>query len=157
MRTALLTILLILPVLLHAQRGMLFIKKKVFKKVHTISEGEAIKFKKTNGDVIHGYLWLVKNDSVFVDGNGHPVSSIQNIILREKDGRLVRQTLLTAGAVVVVSGLMSLAKWESFEQALRVNSSVGFGNILLRTIPKLKRRQYQIGKKFSIQPIDLHF
>ncbi|MGZ8544099.1 MAG: hypothetical protein ACXWV0_02335 [Flavisolibacter sp.] len=152
-----LLILLLLSYRADAQRGMLFIKKKGYKKVAEFAEGQQISFQKVNGEFVKGMIWIVRKDSILVDGNLHAVSSISRIILRPKNNKLAKELLITTGAIVATSACMRLAKWSEFSSAMAYNSTMGYGNILIRTIPKIKRRQYRIGKKYSIQPLDLHF
>jgi hypothetical protein len=53
---------------------------------------------------------------------------------------------------------MTLADWASFEKSLGYSAAIGYGNFLIRYLPAfLKRKHYNIGKKFSVQTLDLHF
>jgi len=154
--------LLILCVLLFqtalAQHGMIFVKKRGIKKVATISEGSTFRFRKTDDSVIHGTLAMVKNDSVFVNGYWHAVADIRRVIIRPKDEKtLGNQLLLTTAGVGMITAGMTLAKWEDFRTSLAVASGMGFGNFLLQVVPRLKRRQYRIGRRFRLQPLDYHF
>ncbi len=152
-----LLILLALSSNAGAQRGMLFIKKKGYKNVASFSEGQQISFQNDKGEYVKGMIWIVRNDSILVDGQMHAVSSISRIILRPKDNKLVKEFFITTGAIVASSGFMRLANWSTFPAALSHNAAIGYGNIVIRSLRKIKRKQYRIGKKYSIQSLDLRF
>lgn len=158
-RLLLLLFFLCLSQFVFAQRGLLYVKKHGFKKVKTFEEGATLKFQTKDGQDIAGTLAFVKNDSIFVNGKWFVVSNINKIILRDRSFAGVQlQTLLwtTAGVVLSTAG-MTLAKWASFEKALTYSVSIGYGNYLIRYFPKFKRKKYNIGKKYSLQTLDLHF
>ena len=141
-----------------AQRGFLHVKKKGFKKVKSFSEGAAIKFETKHNEVIYGTIGLVNRDSVYVNGNWFDVDDINRIILREQKFEFDSKTfLLTTGGVVLSTAGMTLAKWTNLENALAYSAGIGYTNFLIRYFPKFKRKKYNIGKKFTLQTIDLHF
>jgi hypothetical protein len=139
-----------------AQRGVIFIKKKGYKKVASYAEGQQIHFRNHKDEHVKGMIWIVRNDSIMVDGQMHAVGSISRIYVREKS-RIGREVLITTGGIIATSGLMRLAGWSRFDDALSHNAVLGYGNILVRNLSKFKRRQYIIGRKFSIQALDLRF
>jgi hypothetical protein len=142
----------------HAQRGMIFIKKNGLKKVATYHEGSFIQFQNGDKTTVAGYIALVKGDSLYVNGRYYPVAQIRKIILLRSNKDGVKKLLLytTAGLALSTVG-MTLAKWTSFKTAAAVSAGLGYGNFLIHVVPGLKRGHYSIGKKFSIQVIDLHF
>ncbi len=139
-----------------AQRGVIFIKKKGYKKVASFAEGQQIHFRNHQGEHVKGMIWIVRNDSLMVDGQMHALTSFSRIYLREKS-KLAREVLITTGGILAASGFMHLAGWSRFDDALTHNATLGYGNILVRNLSKFKRRQYVIGRKFSIQALDLRF
>lgn len=159
MQKLLLIIFLFLAQFAFAQKGFLYVKKKGFKKVRTFEEGNAIRFETKDGSIVYGGLALVNKDSIYVNGNWFASKDIRKIILREKrksqfDFPIFLWT--TAGVVLSTAG-MTLAKWSSFNKSLQYSAGIGYGNFLITHFPKLKRKQYKMGKKFSVQTFDLHF
>ena len=157
MQKWLLIIFLFLSDDLFAQRGMLFVKKRGLKKVRTFVEGDHIRFYKSNGDYIQGIIALVKNDSLYIGDNVHQSSSIKKIILRDKDKTLPKDIAFTTLAVAGASVFFSFSKEETFGSASARLGIVGYGQILIKRIFKIKRKKYRIGKKFSVSTLDLHF
>ena len=157
MQKLLLFILLFCSQASIAQRGMVFIKRHGFKKVRGFNEGDPIKFKVTDGFTVSGYIWRVSNDSINVSGNLYHTNQIKAIIIREKSVKpLVKQAVyatMVAGAIV---GLMSLTGNEE-EGMVPKAAVICYTPVLIKSFGLLKRKQYKIGKKFSIQTIDLHF
>lgn len=159
MQKLLLLFFLSLSQLVFAQRGFLYVKKKGFKKVRTFEEGSVLKFETKDNQIIYGGLALVKKDSVYVNGNWFDVRQVKKIFLREKKrkGFDTPTFLLTTAGVALSTAGMTLAKWVSFDKALSYSAGLGYGNFLITHFPNLKRKKYSIGKKFSLQTLDLHF
>jgi hypothetical protein len=159
MQKLLLITLLFLAQFAFAQKGFLNVKKKSFKKVRTFEEGSTIRFETKNGSIIYGGLALVRKDSIYVNGNWFAAKDIGRIILRERGKYRFDPPIFlwtTAGVVLSTAG-MTLAKWSSFNKSLQYSAGIGYGNFLITHFPKLKRKQYKMGKKFSVQTFDLHF
>lgn len=159
MQKLLLLVLLLISFTTFSQRGFLYVKKKGFKKVKTFAEGDAIKFHTKDGQVIYGGLALVNRDSVYVNGHWFPVADVSKIILRDRGNRSFDPEMLlwtTAGVALSTTGI-TLAKWNTFQEALGYSAGLGFGNYLIRYFPSLKRKKYVINRKFSLQTLDLHF
>lgn len=158
MQKLLLIAFLFFSQLVFAQRGFVYVKKKGFKKVKSFAEGSAIKFETKKHQTVYGSLAIVKKDSIYVNNSWFAVSDIRKIILRERSFDFDTETFLwtTAGVALSTAG-MTLAKWASFEEALGYSAGLGYGNFLIRYFPKLKRKKYIIGKKFTLQTLDLHF
>lgn len=160
MQKLLLVFFLILSQTPFAQRGFLYVKKHGFKKVKTFEEGETIQFQTQDHQSIYGTLALVNKDSVNINGNWFAVSIIQKIILKNKTNAspaTIKIFLLTTAGVVLSTAGMTLSKWAGFKKALAYSAGVGYGNYLIRFFPKFKRKKYIIGKKYSLQTLDLHF
>ena len=141
-----------------AQRGYLYIKKKGYKKVRTYGEGSAIHFKTKDGRVAAGYIALVKKDSLLVGNKWYKANEISRIIIRGKVDGALGAFLWTTGGVALSTAGMTLAEWASFEKSLGYSAAIGYGNFLIRYLPAfLKRKHYNIGRKFTVQTLDLHF
>lgn len=142
-----------------AQRGIIYIKKHGYKTVRSFAEGDEIIFKTKMGDVVDGYIMLVKKDSVFVNNNGFARDDIKTIFLHHKTKWIDSKTflLITAGVALSTAGI-TLAKWADFKEALFVSLGIGYGPLILDwLLHHPKRNKYIIGKKFTLQFFDLHF
>ncbi len=158
MQKLLLFFFLLFSQLLFAQRGALYVKKKGYKTVKRFEEGDAIRFQTKNGQMINGELTLVNKDSVYVNEKWFSTSSIKEIYLRERISLSLTPTfLLTTAGVALSTAGMTLAKWVSFKKALIYSAGLGYGNYLIHFFPKLSRRKFILGKKFTLQTLDLHF
>ncbi len=60
-----------------SQRGFLYVKKKGFKKVMAFAEGEVIKFRTKNDQLINGSVVLVKKDSIHINNTWVGISNIE--------------------------------------------------------------------------------
>lgn len=158
MQKLLLILLLLFSQSLFAQRGFLYVKKKGFKKVRSFEEGSILKFKTKDGRVIYGRLALVKKDSIYVNENWFAADDIKTIFLRENHYQFDSKTfwLTTAGVALATAGI-TLAGWTDFGPALAYSAAIGYGNFLILNFPSLKRKKYNLGKKFTLQTFDLHF
>ena len=108
--------------------------------------------------MVAGYIALVnKNDSILVNSNWYRTSNISKIIIRGRVDAL-GPFLWTTGGVALSTAGMTLAGWADFEKALGYSAGIGYGNFLIRYLPaSLRRKKYKIGKKFTLQTLDLHF
>ena len=142
-----------------SQRGFLIVKKRGYKKVMTIPEGSFFRFRDREGQLVQGFLALVKGDSLRVNNIWYRTGDIRRIILRTKaeGGDASMPILLTTAGVAISTGGMTLAKWASFRESLLYSSVIGYGNYVIRFLPKTKRRYYRMGNKFSVHTLDLHF
>ena len=158
MQKLLLIFLLSFPQLLFAQKGFLYVKKKGYKKVRTFEEGSILKFETRDEQIIYGRLTLVKKDSIYVNSNWFASSDIRKIYLTDEKYHFDSKTfwLTTAGVALATIGL-TLANWTSFGKALGYSAALGYGSFLLQNFPSLRRKKYDIGKKFTLQTFDLHF
>lgn len=158
MQRLLLILFLFLSQFVSAQRGFLYVKKKGFKKVRSFDEGSFIKFKTKDGEVIYGGIALVKRDSIYVNGHWFNVNRINKIYLREGKYHFDGKTfLLTTAGVALSTAGMTLANWADFKEAFGYSAGLGYGNFIITHFPSLRRRNYNVGKKFTLQTFDLHF
>ncbi|MGZ3939427.1 MAG: hypothetical protein ACXVLT_12395 [Flavisolibacter sp.] len=158
MQKLLLLVFLLFSSSLFAQRGFLYVKKKGYKKVRTFEEGSLLKFSTRDDQIIYGGLALVKKDSILVNNNWFAPSNIKTLYLREDHYQFDSHTfwLTTAGVALATAGI-TLAGWTSFGKALGYSAAIGYGNFLVLNFPSLKRKKYSIGKKYTLQTLDLHF
>jgi hypothetical protein len=142
-----------------AQRGILYIKKHGYKKVRAYAEGESISLRTRNGMHIEGYIALIRNDSVFIDGAGFGQNEISQIIIRKNDWQgLGRQTLITTAASTAIVGVLyASGKNKEDPDIIPKMAIIGYTPIIFRLFGFLRRTHYTIGKKFSVQTLDLHF
>lgn len=157
MQKLLLLLLLFGSQVSFAQRGFLYIKKKGYKTVRKFEEGSILKFETKDGQIVYGGLLLLKKDSVYVNNNWFGTANIKKIFLR--DGHYHFDTkafLLTTAGVALITAGATLAG-EDFHWALGISSVIGYGGFLIYNFPNLKRKKYNIGKKFTLQTLDLHF
>ncbi len=158
MQKLLLILFLLFSQLLLAQRGFLYVKKKGYKKVKTFEEGSILKFETKDGSIIYGALELVKKDSILVNGYWFATSFMKTIFLRSGGYHFDSKTFLltTAGVALATAGI-TLANWTSFENALAYSAAIGYGSFLIHNFPNIRRKKYNIGKKFTLHTLDLHF
>lgn len=134
-------------------------KKRGFKKVKTFEEGSVIKFETRDGQVVYGVLAIVKKgDSIYVNDHWFITADIKKLILRERKFHFDSKTfLLTTAGVAISTAGMTLAEWANFKDALSYSAGIGYGNFIIANFPSLKRKKYNIGGKFTLQTLDLHF
>ncbi len=157
MQRWLLLLFLFITQITQAQRGFLYVKKSGYKKVKTFAEGDPIQFKTDQNQTISGMITLIKRDSLRVNGYWYRTGQIKSIILRGKQKTPASPLLLTTAGVALSTAGMTLANWADFKEALAYSSVIGYGNYIIRFLPKIKRRKYDIGRKFSLHTLDLHF
>lgn len=158
MQKLLLIFFLFFSQIVFAQRGYLYVKKNGFKKVKSFEEGSIIKFKTKDGEVIYGGIQLVKKDSIYVNSHWFNINRVDKIYLRERKRHFDAKTfLLTTAGVAISTAGMTLAEWASLKDALAYSAGIGYGNFVIANFPSLKRKKYNIGKKFTLQTLDLHF
>ena len=142
----------------NAQRGLLFVKKRGYKKVASYAEGQPIRFRTKDHQFIYGPIALIRNDSLRVNGAWFRSGDITQVILRPKgEGGAGAPFLLTTAGVALSTAGMTMAGWGSFSESLAYSSVIGYGNYLVRLLPKAKRKKYRIGRKFSLHTLDLRF
>jgi hypothetical protein len=142
-----------------AQRGILYIKKHGYKKVRSYAEGESISLRVKDGTHIEGYIDLIRNDSVFINGSGYHQNEIIEIIIRKNDWKgLGKQTLITTAAATAIVGVLYASGKNKEDPAIIPKMAIiGYTPIIYRLFGFLRRTHYRIGKKFSVQTLDLHF
>jgi len=158
MQKLLLVALLVCSNSLFAQKGFLYVKKKGYKKVRTFEEGNPVKFRTKDDQIVFGTMALVKKDSILVNNKWFGANNIKTIYLRDNHYQFDSHTFwLTTAAVALAAVGMTLAGWASFGKSLGYSAAFGYGSFLLRNLPDASRKKYNIGKKYSLQTFDLHF
>jgi hypothetical protein len=163
-RVALLIFLLFSGLASYQQTGYLFIKKGG-KKKRTYSEGDWIQFRLQNGTNIKGVITLLRNDTIFLNGNPVPRPEITTVILNERTKKPFpadKNTLLalTGGVALTTVGL-SLNDQNKPEKALLIATVIGYGPLLVkhilgRFLYTLHRKKFRIRKQFRLQVLDFH-
>ncbi len=142
-----------------AQRGILYIKKHGYKKVRSYAEGDPISLRIKDGTHVEGYIALIRNDSIFINGSGYHQNEIAEIIIRKNNWKgLGKQTLITTASAAAVTGVL-YATGKNKEDPFIVEKMaiIGYAPIVYRLFGFLRRTHYRIGKKFIVQTLDLHF
>jgi hypothetical protein len=163
-RLLLLLFLLLTSLSSYQQANFLFVKKGVHKK-KTYSEGDRIHIQLQNGQDKKGIITLLRNNTVYVNGEAIPQEQIAVIILDEVKKRKfpadVKTMLAIGGAVALTTIGLSLNDANEPGTALVAASVIGYGPILLkhfggRLLYAIKRKKYRMGKKFRLQVFDMH-
>jgi hypothetical protein len=159
MQRWLLLFFILLSQCLMAQRGYLYVKKNGIKKKATFAEGSPIKLRLQDKTYVEGVITYLKADTVYINNVEYPQSEIAAIIVKQKEkDKHFGTMLLYAGAGTALSTIgMTLANWTDFKTALITSAVIGFGPLLIQKLLHLKRKQYKIGRKYSLQILDLHF
>ncbi|MGZ8537242.1 MAG: hypothetical protein ACXWV9_03215 [Flavisolibacter sp.] len=142
-----------------AQKGMLFVKKHGYKRVAVFVEGDFIKFRLKDRSIIEGYIALIKNDSIYVNGVGFDKEELERIIIRKNDAKgLLQQFMITTAASAALVGILYLGDKDKEDPDIIPKVVViSYAPFVIRGIKFLKRKKYSLGKKFKLQTVDLHF
>lgn len=154
-------IILMISTISYTQTGYLFVKKGI-KKKRVYTEGSMLQLRLENGDIIKGYITLLRNDSILI--NGYPIHKtfIKEILLPRKPKKpfpdIKTVGLITAGSVLTSLGL-SLNNHQNRNEALIAGPIIGFAPLLInhfggRFFRAIPRKRFRIGKKFRLQVLD---
>ncbi|MBL7738803.1 MAG: hypothetical protein JNK14_06255 [Chitinophagaceae bacterium] len=146
-----------------SQTGYLFVKKGI-KKKRIYTEGDAIQLRLQDGSLLNGYITLLRNDTLFINGRPVHKTGVKEVLLPKKakkpfpDAKTV--ALIAAGSALTSVGLAINDK-ENRTEALIAGPVIGFGPLLLkhfggRAIRAIPRKKFRIGKKFYLQVLDFH-
>jgi hypothetical protein len=146
-----------------SQTGYLFLKKG-FRKKQVYTEGDAINVKLQDESYRQGIITLLRNDTVFI--NGQPVYRpyIKEVLLKIKPKKPLpdAKTMLLIGAGAALTSLgLSLNNTQNKTEALIAGPAIGFGPLLIkhfgsRLFRVLTRKKFRIGKKFRLQVLDFY-
>jgi hypothetical protein len=145
-----------------AQKSFLFVKKNGHK-VRTWTEGDLIRLRLVNDDIIEGRILLLRNDSIYINDLAFKSSFVKQVILKRKEKKPFPvtglQLLYITGGVGLATVGMKASGWETTSKALLYSSVIGYGPILMSAITRnlnLRRKQYEIGGKFRLQVLDFY-
>lgn len=147
-----------------AQTGFLFVKKGG-KKKRTWSEGDQIHLVLQNGYHEKGMITLLRNDTIFVNGDPVPRANVESVILDERkkppfpvDAKTF--ALITGGAGLAAIGL-SLNNVNKPGKAIMIASVIAYGPLLVKFLTSrlmyaLYRKKFTIGRKYRLQVLDFY-
>ncbi|MEJ0106503.1 MAG: hypothetical protein WDO19_29910 [Bacteroidota bacterium] len=145
-----------------SQQSFLFLKKNGHKK-RTWTEGDIIRLRLVNDDVLEGRILLLRNDSIFINDLAFRTGDVKQVLLKRKEKKPfpvdALQMLYITGGVALSTIGMKAAGWETTERALLYSSIIGYGPILITAATRnlnLRRRHFNIGKKFRLQVLDFY-
>lgn len=157
-------LLLLFGLSAYGQTGYLFIKNGA-KKKRSFSEGDMLHLKLHNGAIKKGVITLLRNDTIFLNGNPVPRKDVAVVFLNEvkkKPFPADKNMLLgiTAGVGLTTVGL-SLNDMNEPEKALLIAAVIGYGPLLAkhflgRLIYTLYRKKFRIGRRYRLQVLDFH-
>ncbi len=146
----------------YSQQGFLFVKKG-YKKKAIYSEGDVIHLELEDGSHRKGMITLLRNDTIFIDGNPVYRPLVTKVLLKQKPIKVpdVKTLLLIgAGSALTAVGL-SLGQKLPPGQAAITGLVIGYGPLLIKLLGStavwlIKRKKFRIGKKFRLQVLDFH-
>ena len=144
------------------QKSFLFVKRNGHK-VKTWTEGDIIRLRLVNDDLVEGRILLLKNDSIYINDLAFKSNFVKKVILERKEKKPFPvtglQLLYITGGVGLATVGMKASGWETTGRALLYSSVIGYGPILISAITRklnLRRKEYKIGGKFSLQVLDFY-
>ena len=154
---------LLLTQICLSQKSFLFLKKNGHKK-RIWTEGDIIRLRLVNDDVLEGRILLLKNDSIYINDLVFRTGDVKQVLLKRKEKKPFPvdglQMLYITGGVGLSTLGMKVAGWvKTTPKALLYSSIIGYGPILLSAVTRnlnLKRRHFNIGKKFRLQILDFY-
>ncbi len=146
-----------------AQRSFLFLKKNGRKK-RIWTEGDIIRLRLVNDDLLEGRILLLRNDSIYINDLAFRTEEVKQVIIKRREKKPFPinglQALYIAGGVGLSTLGMKTAGWtETYGRALWYSSIIGFGPILLSAAVQhmnLRRTHFNMGKKFRLQVLDFY-
>jgi hypothetical protein len=153
------TIIILLSMLVSAfsfsQTGYLFVKKGIKKKKIYI-EGDAIQVKLQDGTYRNGYITLLRNDTIFINGQPVHKTFVKEVLMKRKPKKPFPDAktlaLIAAGSALTSAGL-AISDKDHQGEALIAGPVIGFGPLLIkhfggRAIRSIPGKKFRIGKKF---------
>jgi hypothetical protein len=146
-----------------SQQGYLFVKKGYHKKL-TYVEGDPIHVKLQDGSRVKGYITLLRNDSVFINGGGIPRPAITEILLdpdlKQPFSTGGKNALIVVGVATLTTVGLLVTKQAKEEKALVAGMIAGVAALLIKhfgtRLGLFTRKKYKIGKKFHLQVLEFH-
>lgn len=146
-----------------AQQSFLFLKKNARKK-RIWTEGDIIRLRLKNNDLLEGRIILLRNDSIYINDLAFRTKDVKQVIINRREKKPFPvdglQALYITGGVGLSTVGMKTAGWtKTYGRALWYSSIIGFGPILLQAGLQhlnLRRTHFNIGKKFRLQVLDFY-
>ena len=161
-RLLVIIIFLLFSMFSWSQTGYLFVKKG-FKKKKIYTEGSTIYLRLQNDSLYYGMITRLMNDTIYISGRPVPRIAVKEVIIRKRERKSfqvsAKNLLLITGGVALVTGGLTLSKQTDFKEALIAGAVIGYGPLAvgyLQNKISLKRKKYQIGKKFRLQVLDFY-
>jgi len=151
------------PLISFSQQGYLFVKKGYHKKV-TYIEGDQIHVKLRDGSIVQGYISLLRNDTVFINGWGIPRAAIIEVRLdpdlKQPFSTGGKNALLVIGVATLTTVGLLVTKQAKEEKALVAGMIAGVAALLIKhfgtRLGLFVRKKYKIGKKYHLQVLEFH-
>ena len=163
-RLLLLLFLLLASLTAYQQTNFLFLKQGGHKK-RTYGEGDRIHFILQNGQEKKGLITLLRNDTIYINGNPIPRVQVASVVLDEAQKKPFPADLKTMLAIGAGVGLVTLGLTlndaNEPKEALIAALTIGYGPLLLkhfggRILYALKRKKFKMGKKYHLQVFDMY-
>jgi len=153
---------LFLTQICFAQKSFLFLKKNGHKK-RIWTEGDIIRLRLVNDDVLEGRILLLRNDSIYINDLAFRTEDVKQVLIKRKEKKpfpvdALQMAYITGGVALSTIG-MKAAGWATTGKALLYSSIIGYGPILISFATRnvnLRRRHFNIGKKFRLQVLDFY-
>jgi len=163
LQSLILLILLLASHCLFSQQGYLFVKKGYHKKL-TYIEGDQIDLTVQDGSRIQGYITLLRNDSIYIDGWGVPRSTVTEIHLNPNLKQPLStgggNALLVVGVAALTTVILVATKEAKEEKALVIGMAAGVAALLIKhfgtRLGLFVRKKYKVGKKYHLQVLEFH-
>jgi hypothetical protein len=157
----LLSFLLLTAFAAQSQVGYLFVKKG-YKKKKIYTEGDRILLQVNDGRMVAGIITLLRNDTVFINGQPMPRRSVTAVYPARKSKKKfhvgTKELLLITGGVALATAGLTMSKQAEFGEAAMAGAVIGFGNLGAQWLlsRSFSRKKFKIGKKFQLQVLDFH-
>ena len=146
-----------------SQTGYLFVKKGI-KKKRIYTEGDQINVRLQDGSCHKGTITLLRNDTIFVDGQPVYRPYIKEVLLKRKPPKPFPDTktlLAIGGGAALTSAGLAISKQAKVGEALLAGPVIGYGPLVVkhfggRLFRSFIRKKFRIGKKFRLQVLDFH-
>jgi hypothetical protein len=154
--------LLLSSLVSSSQQGYLFVKKG-YKKKRIYTEGDMIHLKLEDGSYRKGTITLLRNDTIFIDGNPVYRPLVTKVLLETKPVKMPdAKTLLLIGAGSALTAVgLALGQKMPPGKAIFAGLVIGYGPLLVKLLGSsviwlVKRKKFRINKKFHLQVLDFH-
>ncbi|HMO34378.1 MAG TPA: hypothetical protein PKE63_13315 [Lacibacter sp.] len=145
-----------------AQFNQLILRKNGISKLR-YREGSVITIETTTGLRYTGTIFLLQNDSIFLDGSALRVAEVTAVVKKKKRERTVipmeKEAFLYAnlGIPLFTAGLV--ISGEPFWNSFLAGAGLVYGPILLYNVKRIlfnRSRRFPLGDKYDLQLLDLY-